>query len=137
GVRERVVSLLRRPWMWVAHLVVLVSYVAIYFSLVESVAERHALDGVEFVERAVFRMTVPGLFGGPWHAEGAEWTVYPYTDTSVAIVAAAAMAVIAWTSFRVTGSRALGAWILVVGYLAADLTLLALGRADFLAFLST
>ncbi len=136
GVRARLRDLLAGWRFWCVHALVLGAYLVVYTSLTASVlGETKAAPGL-LLDETVFRMLVPGLFGGPWHAAGAELTLYPRASTFEASLALVALLVLVGASIAVTGRRALLGWALPIGYVAADLTLLALGRADWLGLLS-
>jgi hypothetical protein len=130
--RSRVQGLLRIWPVWVAQAVVLAGYVAAYVAVVDEPLPRVGAEAGRVVDQTLFRMFVPGLFGGPWHAEGAGETVYPVTETFAAVVFLALAAAVVALSWAVTGPRALEGWALLVGYVAADLLLLGLGRAEWL-----
>lgn len=137
--RERLLTLRQTAWMWLAHAVVLGAYVVVYLSVVEEGLEAAGDEPVAvggLLDQALMRMFVPGLFGGPWHADGAESTVYPYTDTFPAMVFLLLLLSLVVLSFLTTGRRAAEGWLLLGGYLTADLTLLALGRADWVGLLA-
>lgn len=135
-LQERVRSVLDAPRFWGAHAGVLVVYLVIYTSVTESVVGADTpVEGGRLVSDAVFRTLVPGLLGAPWHGEGATGTIYPSTSTPVALACLAVLGgLVAW-SVRVTGREAFAGWGLAVGYVAADLILLTLGRADYLGLL--
>lgn len=137
GARLR--SLWSNAGMWVAHAVVLAVYVAMYLSVVDEGLGQDRDESFSvgrLLELSLFRTFLPGLFGGPWHGDGAESTIFPYTDMFPALVFLGAFLTLVALSFLVTGRRAYEGWLLLVGYLAADLALLGLGRADWAEFLA-
>ncbi len=137
--RQRLRALRQTAWMWIAHVVVLVAYVVFYLSVVGKGLESAGDEPVavaSLLDQALLRMFVPGIFGGPWHADGAESTVYPYTDTFPAVVFLLVLLSLVALSFLTTGRRAYEGWLLLVGYLVADLTLLGLGRPDWVGLLA-
>jgi hypothetical protein len=140
----------REPWgsrlrllvgQWRAllpHVLLLAAYVGIYLSVVDgsSVLGQQARDVGRNTGDTVFRMLVPGIFGGPWSEAGAVSTVYPYVGNGLAIFFAALLLVVVASSVWLRGVRALQAWLLVAGYVAVDIALLQVGRADFIGLLS-
>ncbi|WP_181310688.1 hypothetical protein [Nocardioides campestrisoli] len=138
GLRDRLVDL-RRAWrLWAGHVAVFAVYLVIYTSIASSVlGEGDSEPDLSLLaDQTVFRMLIPGLFGGPWHADGAELTLYPLASGFEATAALIALLALVWVSVAVTGRLALLGWALPVGYVVADLTLLALGRADWLTLLA-
>ena len=136
--RERVLGLRRMAGMWLSLVGVLAAYIVLYLKVVDGGLDSTAREGIEvgaMFGETLFRMFVPGLFGGPWHSTGAESTIFPYTETYPAMIFSLAFLGIVVASFVVSGRRALQGWVLLVGYLAADLTLLGLGRADWIGIL--
>ena len=124
--------------LWIAHLAVLVAYIIFYLGVVNGsvgAAPTGTVDVQPLFGQTLMRMFVPGIFGGPWHSSGAESTIYPYTDTYPAVIFLLALFLVVVASFLVTGRRALDGWLLLVGYLAADLALLVFGRSDWLGLL--
>lgn len=137
-VRERL-RLLVRHWRVLApHVVVLAAYAAVYLTVVNSssVLGQEAQDVGRNTAQTIFRMLLPGIFGGPWSETGAVSTVYPYVGDALAVFFAALFAALVGASVWLRGLRALQAWLLVVGYLAVDLVLLQVGRADFIGLLA-
>lgn len=132
------VTALRAHWRtWIVHAVVLGGYVALYLNLVESPVDGSGGSSASrLLTETIGRMFIPGIFGGPWHANGAENTLYPYADTFPALLCAALFAGLLVASIVVNGRRALCAWALLAGYLAVDLTLLGMGRADWIGILA-
>lgn len=136
-LKERVLSLRDAPRFWGAHAAVLALYLVLYTSLTESaVGTDSPVDVQRLLSDSVFRTLVPGLLGAPWNSEGATGTLYPTTSTPVALACLAVLAAVVALSVRVSGKVAYAGWFLAVGYVAADLILLALGRADFLLMLA-
>ena len=137
--RERLLTLRQTAWMWVAHASLLAAYVVFYLSVVGEGLEAAGDEPVAvggLLDQALLRMFVPGILGGPWHADGAASTVYPYTDTFPAMVFLLVLLSLVVLSFLTTGIRAYEGWLLLVGYLAVDLTLLGLGRSDWVGLLA-
>lgn len=137
-VRERL-RLLARHWrVLVPHVVVLAAYGAVYLTVVNSssVLGQEAQDVGRNTGQTVFRMLLPGIFGGPWSETGAVSTVYPYVGDALAVFFAVLVAAIVAASVWLRGTRALQAWLLVAGYVAVDLLLLQIGRADFIGLLA-
>ena len=136
--KERLVGLRRQWGMWSAHAGVLGAYIFFYLATVDegtALTQAEPIRWGSLLTQTLFRMFVPGLFGGPWHARGAESTIYPYTETYAALIFLFVFACLVVLSFVVSGARAYAGWLLLVGYLTADLSLLALGRSDWIGLL--
>ena len=80
----------------------------------------------------MLRTLLPGLFGGPWTVEGAGNTIYPLTGPVLQALFVALTALVVVASVRRTGRAAWGGWLLIVGYVAADVVLVLLGRGAYL-----
>lgn len=137
GWRDRW-QLLRGHWrFWAVHLGVLVAYVGLYVSVVGSPSEESGgFDLGRLLGQTLGRMYVPGIFGGPWHADGVENTLYPYAGTLTTVLTCALLAGLVTASVVLRGRRAWAAWVLLAGYLAMDLVLLGLGRPDWIGLLA-
>ncbi len=131
-------GVLRQRWrFWGVHGAVLAAYVAVYLSVVDSPADGSGRIAVPtLVGQTLGRMYVPGIFGGPWHADGAENTLYPYAATPTAVLTWVLLAALVAASVAVRGRRAWSAWVLLAGYLAMDLVLLGLGRPEWVGLLA-
>lgn len=116
------------------HALLVAAYVPFYLSMGgPSTLEPEAGGVVPSTGETVFSMLLPGLFGGPWTAAGAVGTAAPEPGVPAAVVVAVlALAVVA-VSIRLRGARAVKAWLLVAGYLAADIALVQLARAEYLS----
>jgi hypothetical protein len=138
-IRQRL-RLLRAHWrLLLAHTAVVAGYLVLYLSVVDSSSVfggQRTTDVVENTSQTVFRLLLPGLFGGPWTDVGAENTAYPYVETPLAAGFALLFLAVVAVSVWLRGFRALQAWLLVVGYVAVDITLLQVGRADFIGVLT-
>ncbi len=131
---RRVLQTLRRDrWVWTGHGVVAAGYLAYYVLEVPSplhpVAAGH--DVADLVVESVFRGALPGLLGGPWQwapigAAGGLADPDPFLAVASFLVVTAVVAgsVVIWRG----ASRA---WLVVVGYAAVNLYLLARSRATF------
>ena len=131
--RERVGHLTahRAAWLWQAGLAA--AYLVLYLSVVDG-SER-APSQAEYgraVGDVVFRVLLPGLFGGPWRVTGALNTLFPDPGQTLAVGFALLAAAIVALTFRRNGTQALGPWLLVVLYVGADIALLLAGRTSFL-----
>lgn len=137
-VRARLRLLLAQWWLLLPHALVLGSYIAVYLSVVDSsaVLGQQTQDVAGATSETVFRLLLPGLFGGPWTDVGGENTVFPRVGDAAAVLFAALFVAVVAASLWLRGRRALQAWLLVVGYVAVDLTLLQIGRADFIGLLT-
>ncbi len=127
--------LLRAHWTsLLPHVLVVAAYLPLYAAAVDSpVTQDPDLDTVlAGTQETVFRMLLPGLLGGPWTGTGAENTVFPDVGDGPAFLAAAVVAALVAASVWLRGTRALQGWLLATGYVAIDVALLLLGRADFL-----
>ena len=120
------------------HAVVLTGYLAVYLSVVDgsAVLGQEAQDVTRYTGETVFRMLLPGIFGGPWSETGAVSTVYPYVGNALAIFFAVLFLAVVAASVWLRGARALQAWLLVAGYVAVDIALLQIGRTDFIGLLA-
>jgi len=137
-VRARVRQLAASWPFLLPHVVVLGLYLVFYLSVVDPSAQRAEAshDVVGTLGQTIFRMLLPGIFGGPWSEAGAESTVYPYVGNGAAVFFAILFAGVVAASVWLRGARALQAWLLVAGYVAADLALLQVARSDFIGVLS-
>jgi hypothetical protein len=122
----------------VPHAVLLAAYTFVYLSLVDSssVLGQETQDVARTTGETVFRMLLPGLFGGPWTDEGAENTVFPSVGNVLATFFAVLFLAVVASSLWLRGVRPLQGWLLATGYVAADLALLQIGRADFIGLLN-
>lgn len=139
GLRGRVAALGRHRRVWLVHLVLVGAYLGLYTCVVDGLGEQGATTVTELralLGTSLLKVFVPGLFGGPWHADGAEETLYPMSETYLTALFLGAFLTLVVVSFRVTGKRAALAWLLLAGYLSADLALMVLGRADWLGLLA-
>ncbi|MGY1730942.1 hypothetical protein ACI798_05425 [Geodermatophilus sp. SYSU D01045] len=137
-VADRVRLLLRHRRLLLAHLVALAGYTVLYLSVVDSAAVvgGGSADTLTGAGETVLRTLLPGLFGGPWTDSGAENTVYPRVgDAIVVLVVLLAAAVVALSGW-LRGRRALQGWLLAAGYVAVDVGLLLVGRADYLGLVA-
>lgn len=116
------------------HALLVGAYVPFYLSVVGR-SELAPQPGAVLPTTAetVFSMLLPGLFGGPWTAQGADDTVAPDAGTVRAVLAVVLAAVVVVVSIRLRGARAAKAWLLVAGYLTVDIALVQLTRAADLA----
>lgn len=133
GARARTIA---RDWrFWGAHLFLWLGYLVLYLSVTDGSEKGLGTPGVNPVTaamRTLFGMMVPGMFGAPWSATGAENTQYPTVSILVQVLCALAVLVLVGLSVFVAGRRALEPWLLLVLYVAGDLALLLWGRAGFL-----
>lgn len=130
---------LRTHWRFLApHVVLLAGYLAAYLSVVGDAPVRGAAahDVARHTGESVFRMLLPGIFGGPWSEEGAVSTVYPYVGNALATVFTVLFLAVVAGGVWLRGFGSLQAWVLVVGYVAVDLALLQTGRAELIGILS-
>jgi hypothetical protein len=124
--------------LFVAHGLVLGAYLYLYLSVVDSsrALSPDATPDLRATSHTIFRLLLPGVFGGPWTDAGGENTVFPYVgDPLAAFFAILFLAVVA-VSVWLRGLRALQAWTLVAGYVAVDLALVQLGRAELLGLVA-
>ena len=132
SVWARVRRTVRRDLVvWAAYCVVSLPYLVYYVLSVPSPIRPAAAghDIADLTTQSVFRATVPGLLGGPWH-----WT---RIGSAGALADPDAFLVV--VSFLVAGAvvtgsivlwhRASHAWLILLGYVVLDLTLLARSRA--------
>ncbi len=117
-------------WVWAANAALLACYVAVFVQTTTSqVSENPVTTGtlVEFTGRSIVDTLLPGLFGGPFTGSGggASWATPHPAVRMLAVLAAAA--VIAASVVR-SRRRAVLPWLLLAGYLAVDLALVASTR---------
>ncbi|MCT2582774.1 hypothetical protein [Actinophytocola gossypii] len=123
-------ALRRYRWVWLGHLAVLAAFAVLYVSLADAPANENPVgsrDVLTFVYRSVVDTLLPGLLGGPLTEPGggATWVTPPAAVRVGTGVAAVALVVL---SFLRSGRRALLPWLFLAGYLAADLTIVAVTR---------
>ncbi len=112
------------------HALLVAAYVPFYLSVVgPSTLDPDLGQVVPTTAETVFGMLLPGLFGGPWTAEGAANTVAADPGTLRAVLFAVLASGIVAVSIWLRGARAGKAWFLVAGYLAVDVALVQLTRA--------
>ncbi|WP_409333158.1 hypothetical protein [Trujillonella humicola] len=129
----RRLRLLVRSRPLLPHLLLTAAYVPLYLSVVDSTASLDVDPGraLSAAGETVSRLLLPGVLGGPWTG-GAENTVFPDVGPVRALLAGLVVLAVVGVSVRLRGARAVQAWVLVCGYVAVDLALVQLGRADFL-----
>ncbi|MGY1773098.1 hypothetical protein [Blastococcus sp. SYSU D00813] len=115
------------------HVLLTAAYVPLYLSVVDSTASLDVDPGraLSAAGETVSRLLLPGVLGGPWTG-GAENTVFPDVGSRRALLAALVVLAVVGVSVWLRGRRAVQAWVLVCGYVAVDLALVQVGRADFL-----
>lgn len=121
----------RAAWLW--QLGIATVYLLLYASVVDG--SEQAPTQAEYgraVGDVVFRVLLPGLFGGPWRATGALNTIFPDPGQTLVVGFAVLAAGIVALTFRRNGIQALGPWVLVLLYVGADIALLLAGRTSFL-----
>jgi len=123
-------ALVRHWRVWVAQLVLLTGYATLYFGLTASQTDGDPVPAgevAEFAYRGVFDTFLPGLLGGPLAAPGggATWTTPPVAVRVAAVAITVALLVV---TLRRARRRATVAWVLLAGYLAVDLALVAVTR---------
>jgi hypothetical protein len=124
----------RRP-VWLAHGLLVAGYLALYFGRVEPAGRHAGLASpgqvAELTRQVLLDGFLPGLVGGPWR--GGYVGTLPPPAGAAAIVAALLVvgAVVAGTCL-VRPRAALPAWLMLAGYLAFDIGLLAALRLDFI-----
>ncbi len=126
---------LRRSWpLWAAHVFVLAGYVGFYVAVTNSGGVGDQLDQglVPTLHDVVLRTLLPGMFGGPWTARGAGNTIYADTGAGLQVLFVALTLGMVAVSVWLRGRSAWAGWALLVGYLAADIALLLLGRGSYL-----
>ncbi len=137
-IRQRI-RVVARHWRWgAAHGVLVAAYLAIYLRLTSSstLTGERTMSLTELGRVTLSQMTVPGLFGGPWQSRGAENTLMPDTTLPVMVGAAVLLGLVVVASVRVRGAAAFAGWFLAAGCLVADITLLALGRGEYLGLVA-
>jgi hypothetical protein len=125
--------LLGRQWRYlVPHGIVLALYIPFYLSVVDfsDVLTRDRPSLLSTSSEALFRLLIPGIFGGPWTTSGAENTVFPYPPNAVAVFFVVLFLAIVAGSVLLRGGRAFNGWAFLGGYVAVDLILL--NRAELI-----
>lgn len=132
-VGRRLPLLVRHRWLFLPHVLLSVAYLPLYLSVVDSppAPAVEADRALAAVGETVSRLLLPGVLGGPWTG-GAENTVFPRVGTGPALLSALVVLAVVAASVRLRGRRAAQAWLLVCGYVAVDLALVQIGRAEFL-----
>jgi len=115
------------------HVLLVAAYLPFYLSLGGPSVKPTLGDALPSAAETLFAMLLPGLFGGPWTTEGAESTVTADPGTVRAVVVAVLALGVVAVSIRLRGVRAVKAWLLVLGYIAADVVLVQIGRGDYLS----
>lgn len=131
--------MLASQWrLLVPHVLLLCVYVPFYLSVVDSsrALSSDAEPDLRAIGDTIFRLLLPGILGGPWTDAGAENTVFPYVGDALATVCGVLFLAVVGLSVWLRPARALQAWTLVIGYLAVDLALVQLGRAELLGLIS-
>jgi hypothetical protein len=116
-------AVVRHRHVWLAHLALLAGYAVLYFGLTASQTDGDpvpAAEVAEFAYRSIVDTFLPGLLGGPLAAPGggATWVTPPLVVRIVAVAVTVALIVL----------RRSKAWVLLAGYLAVDLALVAVTR---------
>ena len=137
-LRARLRGLVRHWRLVSLHALLLASYLWLYLSVVDSSRglSADATPNPQAVGHTVFRLLLPGLFGGPWTTEGGANTVFPYVGNLLATFFAVLFLAVVAVSVWLRGRRALQAWLLVAGYVGVDLALVQLGRSDLLGLIA-
>ena len=137
-VAVRVRRLLAGWWLLLPLVLVPVGYAFVYTAVVDSssVLGQRSHDVARTTGETVIRLLLPGLFGGPWTDAGGENTVFPRIGDAAALLFAVLLLAVVAASFWLRGRRALQGWLLAAGYVAADIVLLQVGRADFIGLLA-
>lgn len=123
-----------QAWLWVAYGSLAAVYATVFVRITDSTGSRVDLPTTlqAFRIGALDTFTV-GLAGGPWRAEGRlPITLSAAPHGSVLIVALILGAAVLVVSVRWRGAYAVRVWLLLLGYLATDLGLLAVTRLDFI-----
>ncbi len=115
-----------------------VGYLGLYLNLTttETFSSQRDQTLVEAFHATVLQMALPGVFGIPWHVDGASNSLYPETGAlMVALAVVVVLALVTASAIR-NGWRAFEGWLLVAGVLAVDFAVLATGRPDFLGLVA-
>lgn len=123
-------ALVRHWRVWAAHLALLGCYASLYFGLTSSQTAGEPVSANEVADyayRSVVHTFLPGLLGGPLAAPGggATWAT---PSLAVRIAAGAATLVLVVATVLRNRRQATAAWVLLAGYLAIDLALVAVTR---------
>lgn len=132
-------ALRRYAWLWLVHATLVAGYVALYLRLTRTEirgGEDQALPVTELFFRLIGDTFLAGIFGGPLggSAGGTTWATPPLAVQVLATMLAVGVLI---AGLLVGGRRAGRAWLLLAGYLAIDLCLVAVTRLALLGpFLS-
>ncbi len=132
---QRITSTLRSQWrVWLLYGAVSLPYLAYYVTRVPTPLRPPSAghDSLELGLQSVFRATIPGLLGGPWH-----WADIGYAgglaDPDAFLVVVSALLVGLVIAVTVAANRGAGAaWSVLVGYAVLNLVLLARSRATLI-----
>ena len=124
----------RRP-VWLAHVLLATGYVALYLWRIEPVGRRAApaspADVAGLSREVLLEGFLPGLIGGPWRG-GYSSSIAPAPGTAGIVVALAIVGAIIAATCLARPRSAVPAWLVLGGYLAFDIGLIAAVRLDFL-----
>ncbi|TKJ20666.1 hypothetical protein [Blastococcus sp. CCUG 61487] len=132
----RRLGLLARNWRYLlGHVLLVAAYVPLYLAVVDPSPGTESDGGSAgaWVGYTVFRLLLPGMFGGPWTSpESDDDTRLPPVEEPVAVALAVLAVAVVALSVWLRGRRALAGWLLVAGYVAVDLALVVVGRSRLL-----
>ncbi|MFV0462373.1 MAG: hypothetical protein ACK5MP_04115 [Nostocoides sp.] len=132
-IRERLVGMLRRHWpVWIGYVVVGVAYLFSYVTYVPTpIAGQNPTSGgtSALFANQIFRSIIPSVFGGPWRWEplGTNAALANPPGLAVVVCTVLAAALIVFSIAR--HYRAAFGWLVLLGYVLVNGTLLALSRA--------
>jgi hypothetical protein len=123
-------ALVKHWRVWAVHGGLLACYAVLYFGLTASQTDRGPVPAsqvAEFAYRGVVDTFLPGILGGPFAASGGGsiWVTPPLV---VRVLAVLATLVLIAVTVRRNRRQATLAWVLLAGYLAVDLALVAVTR---------
>ncbi len=123
----------RSRLVWLAYLSVSVGYVVLYAATAQSPGTKDSslTIAVETAGTGLVRAVLPGVLGGPltWTQVGAGGVAAP-TDTFVVLSMLTAVLALLFSIYR--RARAIFGWLIILGYIAVDSTLLGITRATII-----
>lgn len=124
----------RRP-VWLAHVLLAAGYVALYLWRIDPAGRRAApaspADVAGLSREVLVEGFLPGLIGGPWRG-GYNSSIAPAPGTAGIVVGLAIVGAIIAATCLARPRSAVPAWLVLGGYLAFDIGLIAAVRLDFL-----
>jgi hypothetical protein len=131
-------ALRRHATVWYAHLALLTAYAGAYLALTSTAVTQPGsgdLGVLDLANRLVVDTFLPGLFGGPLGDPGAGVSWQPPPVAVQVIAGALAVAIVVTSLVRDNSRRVRIAWLVLAGYLVADVALVSVTRLDLISAL--